>query len=37
MDTIQKTAVQIIDVVEMRLLGEEAEDITSRSSARVAA
>jgi hypothetical protein len=37
MDTIQKTAAQIIEVVEMRLLGEEAEDITSRSSAQAAA
>jgi hypothetical protein len=41
MDTIQKTAAQIIAVVEMRLLGvddgEETEDIAGRSSARAAA
>jgi antirestriction protein ArdC len=37
MDTIQKTAARIIEVVETRLLGEEAEDIADRSSARVAA
>jgi hypothetical protein len=29
MDTIQKTAAQIIEVVEVRLLGEEAEDIAT--------
>jgi hypothetical protein len=37
MDTIQKTAAQIIAVVETGLLGEEAEDIAGRSSARAAA
>jgi hypothetical protein len=36
-DTNQKTAAQIIAVVEARLLGEEAEEGVGPSSARAAA